>query len=495
MRVIPELRQISAEFPSLRALVKGERKVTLVELVDSVNRLAGYLRSIGIIPGDRVAIWVPNCIEFVYAYFAILQIGAVCVPVDIRIKKEGLLQVISETASKALFTIAPLLQAVGGIGEINKNTIVITVDQPAEGTHHLAAAMSAQSPDLDIAPRAESDDAIILYTSGTAGRSKGVVLTYSHMSLFPETMKVYIKNTEVDSCLCVLPMSHISGPILCNLLALHGTGIVIMDTMNPDAVLEGIEKHKPTIFHCVPTIFNFLLNSRSFSQRDLNSLRVVSMMGESVPLWLMHKYRDALPKAKVIQGYGLTETSPQVTLVPIEDAERKMGSIGKAAPQCEVAVMDKNGKLEPPRVIGEIVVRGPQVMKGYYLNPEKTSEVIRGGWFHSGDLGWMDKEGFFYHAGRADGVINTGGLMVYPPEVEHVISQHPDVIEAAVDSIPDPKRGQIVRARVVLKPGSTVKPEDILAFARPHIESYKMPRKIEVVDSLEKSSTGKVQRQ
>jgi len=495
MRIIPELRETASKSPDNRALVLGDREITFSELVDNVNRLSGYLRSIGIQSGDHIAIWTPNCIEFVYVYFAVLQVGAVCIPIDVRLGKEGVISVLEETKPKVFFTISPLLtRMLGGIDRIGDEISVVMIDRPVEGAKHLAEAIAAQQPDDTIEPKKETDTALILYTSGTSGASKGVMLAYNHLELFPEAMQAYIRCDSNDSYLCVLPMSHISGPILCNSLALLGSSIVIVDSMNPEVILEAIERGKPTLFHCVATIFNFLLLSKSFTKRDLGSLRLISMMGEPIPLWLMHKYNELLPNAVILQGYGLTETSPQVTLVPVDEAGDKMGSIGKVVPRCEVAIVDKDGKPQPARVVGEIIVRGPQVMKGYYLNPEKTDEVIRDGWFHTGDLGWMDEDGFFYHAGRADEVILTGGLMVYPPEVEQVISQHPDVIEVVVDGLPDPKRGQFVRARVVLKPNSTVKPSDLLAFTRPHLESYKAPRKIEIVDSLAKSGTGKVQR-
>jgi len=495
MRIIPELRETASKLSDNRALVLGDREVTFSELVDNVNRLTGYFRSIGIQSGDHIAIWAPNCIEFVYIYFAVLQVGAVGIPIDVRLGKEGVLSVLEETKPKVFFTISPLLtRMLGGIDRISDEISVVTIDRPVEGAKHLAEAIAAQQPDDTIEPREETDTALILYTSGTSGASKGVMLAYSHLELFPESVQAYLKIDSNDSWLCVLPMSHISGPILCNLLALLGSGIVIVDSMNPEVILEAIERGKPTVYHCVGTIFNFMLLSKSFLKRDLSSLRCIAMMGEPIPLWLMHKYNELLPNAAILQGYGLTETSPLVTLTPTEEANDNMGSIGKVVPRCEVAIVDKEDKPQPARVVGEIITRGPQVMKGYYLNPEKTDEVIRDGWFHTGDLGWMDEGGFFYHAGRADEVINTGGLMVYPPEVEQVISQHSDVIEVAVDGPPDPKRGQFVRARVVLKPDSTVKPSDLMAFTKPHLESYKVPRKIEIVDSLAKSSTGKVQR-
>jgi len=492
MRVSTELFKTASEYPDKHVVIMKDRKLTFRELVETSNRLCGYLRSVGVEAGDRVVMWLPNCLEFVTAYFAILQAGAACVPVDIRLGREAMMTVFDETKAKALVTVNSLLKSLDKLKA--DRGAVLTVDGSSGDSRHLAEVVSETPPDENVEPREEDDDALILYTSGTAGRSKGVRLSFGHMSLFPETMRDYLHLAPEDSYLCVLPMSHISGPILCNSLALLGNAVVVAETMNPKSVVESSIRHKPTIMHAVPTLFNLMLRMPRFDPASLGSMRIVAMMGEPVPLWLMQKYNEMLPEAKVLQGYGLTETSPLVTLVPVEDADEKMGSIGKAVPGCDVEIMDDKGGFQPPRVVGEIVVRGPQVMKGYYLNPAKTRKVVRDGWFHTGDLGWKDEDGFFYHAGRADEVINTGGLMVYPPEVEQVLSQHPDVVEALIDGPSDPKRGQYVRATVVLKPGAAARPEDLLSFMKPHLESYKLPRKIDITDSLEKSSTGKIQR-
>ena len=255
---------------------------------------------------------------------------------------------------------------------------------------------------------------------------------------------------------CILPMSHIVGPVVCNELAEKGYTLVIFDQINPVTLLEGIQKYRVNVFESVPIVFQLLLGVKNLASYDTSSVKIAAMMGTSIPLPLLRAFQAAQPHIKVIQGYGLTETSPMITLVEPDKAEAKMGSIGRAVPGVEVKIVDENGKEVAVDEPGEIITRGPHVMKGYFRRADATAERIRNGWLYTGDVGKRGADGYYYHLGRRDDMIITGGLNVYPAEVENLIYTYPGVQETIVFAIPDAKRGQVIGAAVVPRPGATL---------------------------------------
>ncbi len=259
----------------------------------------------------------------------------------------------------------------------------------------------------------EEEEALYLYTSGTTGKPKGVVLTFSNLDLFPEGMHEVLGTREEDILGCLLPMSHISGPIMCNEFVLRGSTLFIFDQLRPDKILSAVEKHQVTYFHSVPPIFEAILHVPNKERFNVGSLKYVAMMGTSVPIDLLNVFKKSFPNVTVIQGYGLTETSPFITLLPLEYAETKIGSMGRAVPRAEVKLVNDKGEEVPGSEIGELIVRGPMLMKCYHNNPEATRERIKNGWLYTGDLCKKDEDGFFYHVGRKDDMIIVGGLNVY----------------------------------------------------------------------------------
>jgi long-chain acyl-CoA synthetase len=340
----------------------------------------------------------------------------------------------------------------------------------------------------------EEEDALYLYTSGTTGAPKAVVLAFSHLDLFPEVLTMFCKTSENDVLGCPLPMSHISGPIVCNETAVRGSTLCIFDQLRPDKILAAMEKHRVTYFFGVPPIYEAILHVPHRERYNLSSLRFVSMMGTSISLELLKSFKKEFPSVAVIQGYGLTETSPQVTLMPLEYEEKKRGSIGIAVPHAEIKIVDEEGKEVPSDEVGELVVTGPMVMKGYHNNPEATRERIKDGWLYTGDLCKKDRDGFYYHLGRKDDMIIVGGLNVYPAEVEQVLKEHPLIKEAGVVGITDEDRGATIKAVVVIQPDSQITKREIISFCRQKLARFKVPKVIEFWDALPKSSTGKIVR-
>jgi acyl-CoA synthetase (AMP-forming)/AMP-acid ligase II len=262
--------------------------------------------------------------------------------------------------------------------------------------------------------------------------------------------------------------------------------------MKPKKILDAIQNHRITHLPGTPSIFQMILNMPHWERYDCSSLRVISMMGTVVPEQLMKELGERYPHLQPIQGYGATETSPLLTMTHLKDAPRKIASAGKAAPRAELKIIGQDGKEVEVSQIGEIIARGPQIMKGYFKDPKATAKKIKDGWYDSGDLGRFDEDGYLYVLGRADDMIISGGLNVYPSEVETVLLNHPKVQEAAAVGIPDAKRGQVIRAIVVLKHGETATHQEILSFCKERLASFKIPRQLEFKDSLPKSSTGKI---
>ena len=490
------LRTTAARVPHKTAVFFGGTSITFQELDRAADRIAGFLFKQDLRKGDRVAIVLPNIPEFFAAYFGIIRLGAIGVPLDNRLKGDELAPVFRDAGVKAVFLTGTKVSEIQSALEGGENLVWVVVDgKESPGIFILETIVrEAQAGKAIEAAIDEDDEALYLYTSGTTGRSKGVVLTFRNLDYFPLTMNRVVEAGEDDVIGFVLPLSHISGPIVSNLIALNGSTVALFEHLRPDRILEEIDKRGITYFFGVPPIFQSLLRVPRRDRYHLRSLRYVSMMGTNVPIQLIKAFRKTFPTVKAIQGYGLTETSPYITLLPLEFADSKMGSIGLPVPDIHMKLIGANGKEVAQGEVGEIVVRGPMVMKGYHNNPDATREMIRQGWLYTGDLGRIDDEGFVYHLGRKDDLIITGGLNVFPAEVENVLARHPDILEVGVVGVPDPHRGHLIRAAVVLRPGTTRDKKEIMAFCREHLADFKVPKFIEFRDALPKTPTGKISR-
>jgi long-chain acyl-CoA synthetase len=487
------LEKTAQRHPQKTAIITKDEQLTFADLNQRIHGLAASLQQAGIRQGDRVGVLLPNCAAIPLSYFATQKIGAVTVILDARLKGKELQGVLKDAAVKLLIVHQQLrTEAEEAFKELGHTPLWVVA---GEGDESFEKRFAVPTAPASLPQLSADDDALILYTSGTTGEPKGVVLSYGNLAQYPRVMGEMGITDAATIRGCILPMSHIVGPVVCNEVADKGFTLVIFDQINPVTLLEGIQKHRVTVFESVPIVFQLLLGVRDLANYDTSSIKIAAMMGTSIPLPLLRAFQSAQPHIIVIQGYGLTETSPMITLVEPERAETKMGSIGRAVPGVEVKIVDESNKEMPLGEPGEIITRGPHVMKGYFRNPEATAARIRDGWLYTGDVGKLEADGYYYHLGRRDDMIITGGLNVYPAEVENLIYTYPGIQETMVFAIPDPKRGHVIGAAVVPRPGANIVEREMLAFLRGNLANFKVPQKIVVRDALPRTSSGKLIRE
>ncbi len=491
MNVAKCLVNTANRFPQKVALIWGERRRTFSELLSRSQMAAGAFRARGAGKGTPIAVILPNSTEFVEVYFGTMMLGGVSVPIDVRLRGPSLAAILADSGSHVAVvdsSVAEFVKEATRGTRLRDNIIVVSQSEPMDPYNR---ELRAAKPVEELPADDETADAIYLFTSGTTARPKGVVLVNSHHDLFPEQMAEIVECTPDDIGGMVLPMSHISGPILCNLVAAHGSTLVIFKSLAPADLLSDIQRHRVNWFHSVPPICTPLLQMPYPWPFDTSSLRFIALMGMAVPVALIHALAQRFPGAKIIQGYGLTETSPVITLMPLGWADRKRGSMGKAVPKAHITLLDDDGNEVPPGEAGELLVRGPHVMKGYLGRDDLTREVVQDGWFKTGDIARIDGDGFYYHLGRKDSAFNVGGLKVYPPEVEAVLREHPNIRDVVVYGKPGGPRGYEVGALVAPKPGRTVDRQSVVHFCRSRLGDYQIPHFITTVESIQRTSTGK----
>jgi long-chain acyl-CoA synthetase len=440
------------------AVRDGDALTSYRELDAASARFAGLLRERGLEPGDRVGLMLPNAVEFPIAYYGTLRAGGVVVPMNTMFKEREVDYVLSDSGARLLC---------------------------AEGTELLADWPGAD-PLAEPVERAGEDTAVILYTSGTTGRPKGAELTHASLRRNLEEVARVHRLSEATVTLGALPLFHSFGQT-CSLNAtLHAGGCVtLIPRFDARRVLEVIEAHGVTLMQGVPTMYAALLADPEHERFDVSSLDHCVSGGAAMPVELMRAFEDAFG-CPVLEGYGLSETSPVASTHRLGE-RRKPGSIGRPIDGVEMAIVDERDG------IGEIVIRGHNLMKGYWNRPDATAETVDpDGWFHTGDLGRVDEDGYFYVVDRKKHMIIRGGYNVYPREIEEVLYEHRAVREAAVLGVPHPELGEEVAAAVALHAGATATPEELREFVRDRLAAYKYPRHVWIVDELPKGPTGKI---
>jgi long-chain acyl-CoA synthetase len=481
------LTDSASRHPDRPALKLDDVEVTYAMLDDASARVAKLLRDHGVEPGDRVGVMLPNVPYFAIAYYGILRMGGVVIPMNVLLKPRETGFYLSDPGAMAIFAWHDFGEAAqAGADEAGAECVLV---KPGDFEQLLRGVEGASR---DVEPRDGSDTAVILYTSGTTGKPKGAELTHDNLRRNIEAATGLFGLGEEAITLGALPLFHSFGQT-CALNATIAAGgcLTLIPRFDPAKALEIIQRDKVTVFEGVPTMYAAMLNHPERDKYDTSTLEVCASGGAAMPVEVMRGYEEAFG-CKVLEGYGLSETSP-VASFNHPDKERKPGSIGTPIEDVEMKVVDDEGNDLPVGEVGEIVIRGHNVMKGYWNRPDATSEAIDSdGWFRTGDMAKVDGDGYFFIVDRKKDLIIRGGYNVYPREIEEVLYEHPAVREAAVLAVPHDELGEEVGAAVALKDGEEVSPEDLQAYVKDQVAAYKYPRKVWLVDELPKGPTGKI---
>jgi long-chain acyl-CoA synthetase len=498
--------------PARTAVISGETRLTYAQLSAMASQVACGLVAMGIRPGDHVALMCPNLPYFPVAYFGILKAGAVVVPLNVLLRPREIAYHLRDSDCKAILCFEgtselPMAQmAKAGIDVVTscQDLIVMTADpaatkSPIDGTRTLSQLMHRQPTEFETNAVAADDTAVMLYTSGTTGQAKGAELTHLNMTLnaiLVRELTLPVIGGNVENITAVtLPLFHSFGQTAqMNAVLYAGGTLVLLPRFDPGTLLAAITRERVTHWAGVPTMYWALLEHVKKNNVDVSdvssSIRLAISGGSPMPVELMKAFEQTF-NVRIIEGYGLSETSPVATFSHLE-RPTKPGTVGQPVFGVQVRCVDDNDEPVPVGTPGEVVIRGNNVMKGYYKRPEATAEALRGGWFHSGDIGAFDSEGYLSIVDRKKDMIIRSGLNVYPREIEETLLTHPAISLAAVVGVPDPRTGEEIKAFVVLKHGVAISAEELLTWCQEQLAAYKYPRLIEFRTELPLSATGKV---
>jgi len=490
-------------YPDRTGVVCGGTRLTYRAFAERVHCLCSALHGLGIRKGDRLAVLMYNCHRYFEIYYATVEMGALVVPLNIRLSAAEIAYILNDSGSAAVFVgpeFLSMLSAVQPQLPALQHRIYTGGEEPPEGWSGYEQLLTSAAPAASPTPAAPDDLAALFYTSGTTGHPKGAML--SHANLLSNAYHILASGIwrEGDVYLHACPMFHIADGPTTHAVTWLGGRHVIIPSFKPDLALEAIERERVTATLLIPTMINFLINHPDVAKRDLSSLRIVTYGGAPMPEELVRRATQILPSS-FCQAYGLTETSPLLTLFPCQEQvlagppelTRRLLSCGREVIGVRVRVVNTGGEEVKPGEVGEIIAKGPNVMVGYWNNPQGTAEVLRDGWLHTGDLATTDEEGYIYIVDRQKDMIITGGENVFSTEVENVLYTHPAVLEAAVVGVPDAQWGEAIKAIVVLKPGNSATEEEIIAYCRSRIAHFKAPRSVDFFEgTLPKSGSGKI---
>ncbi|MEI5890774.1 long-chain-fatty-acid--CoA ligase [Bacillus luti] len=517
------LEKMASRYPEKKALHFLGKDVTFADFHDKVKKFANYLQKLGIEKGDRVAIMLPNCPQSVIGYYGTLLAGGIVVQTNPLYTERELEYQLHDSGAKVILCLDLVFPRVTNVQNatrlehvivtriadflpfpknllysfVQKKQANLVVNVSESETIHLWKSVEKESnTDVEVPCDPENDLALLQYTGGTTGFPKGVMLT--HKNLVSNTLMgahwLYNCTEGEEVILGVLPFFHVYGmTAVMNLSIMQGYKMVLIPKFDMKMVFEAIKKHKVTLFPGAPTIYIALLNSPLLKEYDISSIQACISGSAPLPVEVQEEF-ERVTGGKLVEGYGLTESSP-VTHGNFLWEKRVPGSIGVPWPDTEAIIMSlETGEALPPGEIGEIVVKGPQIMKGYWNKPEETAAVLQDGWLHTGDVGYMDEDGFFYVKDRKKDMIVASGFNVYPREVEEVLYEHEKVQEVVTIGVPDPYRGETVKAFVVLKEGAECSEEELDQFARKYLAAYKVPKVYEFREELPKTTVGKILR-
>ncbi len=519
------LTKTASKFPNNIAIHFLGKEIPYKEFYESALKLANYLQSIGINKGDRVAIMLPNCPQSAIAYFGILYAGGIVVQTNPLYTERELAYQMLDSGAKAIISLDILFPRISKIVKetelenviitglkdylpfpknfiypfIQKKEHGVTVKVEHRGMNHLFTEImnSSKSHPVHYAFNYDEDIALLQYTGGTTGSPKGVMLTHKNLISNVRMCDEWLYKCKAgeETIMGVLPFFHVYGMTTVLVFSvMQGNKMVLIPKFDMETTLKAIDKQKPTLFPGAPTIYIGLLNHPDIAKYDLSSIKACLSGSAPLPVEIQEKF-EKVTGGKLVEGYGLTETSP-VTHVNFPWAEERVkGSIGVPWPDTDCCILGpESSEPLPNGEIGEIAVKGPQVMKGYWNRSEETEQAFRDGWFLTGDLGYMDDKGYFYIVDRKKDVIIAGGFNIYPREIEEVLYEHEAIQECVVAGVPDSYRGETVKAFIVLKDGATVSQEELDQYCRDRLAAFKVPRIYEFREELPKTAIGKILR-
>ncbi len=476
----------ASRVPDQIAVRLGALELTYAELDERSARLAALLIQRGLEPGDRVGVMLPNVPDFPISYYGVLRAGGVVVPMNVLLKRREIAFYLGDSGAKTLIAWHGFAdEARAGAEEAGAELIEV---EPAA----FAATLDAVEPATAVAEADPEDTAVILYTSGTTGQPKGAELTHFNLSRNADiASRTTCEIQPGDVVLGSLPLFHSFGQTVSMNASLRvGATLTLLPKFDPGDALETMQRDRVTHFYGVPTMYGALLHHPGREGYDTSALRTCITGGASMPVEVLRGFEQAFD-CIVLEGYGLSETSP-VASSNHPGMERKPGSIGTPLEEVEMRVVDEDDNEVAQGEVGEIVIRGHNVMKGYWQRPDATAEAMRGGWFHSGDMAQVDEEGYFFIVDRKKDMIIRGGYNVYPREVEEVLYEHPKIREAAVLGVPHDQWGEEIGAAIVLHEGEELSPEECSEYVKERIAAYKYPRLVWFLDDLPKGPTGKI---
>jgi long-chain acyl-CoA synthetase len=516
------LERTASQFPNNMALLFQGYQMTFRQLNDMVNRFAACLHDFGIKKGDSVAILLPNVIPCVVACYAILKVGGIAVMNNPLYSDRELKHQFNDSGSKVLITLDLLgnrmidlrpetsikqiiYTSIGDYLPFPKNLLFPLVAKKknlaadvksAENVYKWKDVLKKSTSHPPDVPLSFDDVAMYQYTGGTTGVSKGVMLTHSNLSKQVQQAEAWFPkfNKGEEIMLGALPFFHVFGlSVAMNFAIYMGWGHILIPKPQPDALLESISKFKPTFAPLVPTMYIGMLNHPTIDKTDMTSIKGCFSGSAPLPLEVIRDF-ESKTGAVIVEGFGMTESSPVTHINPFAGGKRKVGSVGVPVSDTEARIVDiVDGNTNVPvGETGELLVKGPQVMKGYWNNPEETAQTLAGGWLHTGDIAKMDDEGYFYIVDRKKDMILSSGYNVYPRDIEEVLYENPKVQEAAAIGVPHPIRGEAIKIFIVMKEGETANQEEIIEYCAGKLAKYKLPAEVEFRDELPKTNVGKI---
>ncbi|KOO47854.1 fatty acid--CoA ligase family protein [Viridibacillus arvi] len=507
MNLVSAVHKTSKEQPEKIAYHFMGKDTNYGEFEESVARFASALKGLGVGNGDHVALLLGNTPHFLISLYATMRVGATVIPINPIYTPDEITYIVRNGDAKVVIALDALLPLVkvGVTAFPNVEAFIVCETAPEtaaklaelespvkEKVRSFSMLLASSSADFEPTELDPEDTAIILYTSGTTGQPKGAMLTHKNLFSNARDVAEYLTISPEDRVITALPVFHVFAlTVVVNAPLLNAATLLIVPRFSPKDVFEIAREKKATVFAGVPTMYNFLYQFPDGNPEDFSEIRLAISGGSSLPVALLHNFEDKF-NVRISEGYGLSEASPVSSFNPL-DRERKPGSIGTNIVNVENKVFNQFGEEVPVGEVGELVVKGPNVMKGYYKMPEETAATLRDGWLYTGDLAKMDEEGYFYIVDRKKDMIIVGGYNVYPREVEEVLYAHPGIVEAAVIGLPDLNFGEEVFAYVVLK-DKNLTIEDIYEYCKEKLVKYKIPKQIEIIEELPKNTTGKILR-